>query len=115
MPNKDVTVSSEERSPSVKEEDGITFYPQGEFIPVDSKWQKDRCKMLKLSYIIGIVSGASFTKLIKLTEYCREELGNFELEEWPKWANLRVKLMNYMGQKVCSSDCYDRYTSAVFG
>ena len=52
---------------------------------------------------------------IDLTVYCREELGNLELEELPKWANQRVKLMNYMGQKVCSSDCYDRNTSAVFG
>ena len=56
LPNKDAVVSSEDRSPSVKEEDGITFYPQGEFIPVDSKWQKDKCKMLKLTFIIGIVS-----------------------------------------------------------
>ena len=36
--------------------DRITSYPQGVFIPVDQKWQKDKCKMLKLSYIIGIVS-----------------------------------------------------------
>ena len=56
LPNNDVTVSSEEKSPPVKEEDGIIFYPQGEFIPVDSKWQKDKFKMFKLTFIIGIIT-----------------------------------------------------------
>ena len=44
------------------------------------------------------------------TEYCREYLGIFDLEEVPKFDNSRVKFVILS----CFGVCYDRNTSPVF-
>ena len=33
----------------------IKVYPLGEFCPIDSKWQKEKCKILNLTFISGIL------------------------------------------------------------
>ena len=54
-------------------------------------------------------------KVLGENKYCQEKLGNFKLEEVPKFDNSNEKLVNFWGDKVCFGVCYDRNTSAVFG
>ena len=35
--------------------DTITIYPHGKFTPIDTKWQKNKCRLLKLTFISGII------------------------------------------------------------
>ena len=46
--------SSEDNNESNCLLDGISYYPQGVFCPIDTKWQKEKCKLFKLTFVGGM-------------------------------------------------------------
>ena len=56
-------LNAKESNDSLIMNNTITIYPHGEFSPIVTKWQKEKCKKLQLTFIIGIQFGnESFVK-----------------------------------------------------